>query len=101
MFNTLDCKPVKNPLLSHLKLYIGRCNISDEQKNYMKEVPCSNVFGSLMYGMVRTRPNLAYSMSVISRFIANPERIPRQALRGNLRHIKGFLNLSLIIWKQR
>ena len=43
-----------------------------EEIQYMCIVPCSNVVGCLMYSMVCTRPNLAFAVSLISRFIANP-----------------------------
>lgn len=38
-------------------------------------VPYVNGFGSLMYVMGCSRPDLAYAMSVVSTFMADPGRI--------------------------
>lgn len=38
----------------------------------MSQVPYANAVGSLMYCMVCTRPDLAYGISVTSRFMACP-----------------------------
>ncbi|GKB30020.1 hypothetical protein Tco_0869421 [Tanacetum coccineum] len=38
----------------------------------MSKVPYANVVGSLMYLMVWTRPDIAYAVSIVSRYLANP-----------------------------
>ena len=62
----------------------------------MYEVPYVNALGSLMYAMVRTRHNLSYSASLVSRFMANPRKAHWQALKWILRYIKGSIGKSLV-----
>ena len=38
----------------------------------MVKVPYASVVSSIMYSMVCTRPNLAYAVSLVSRFMGNP-----------------------------
>ena len=40
----------------------------------MSNVPYSSAIGSVMYLMVCIRPDLAYSSSLVSRYMRNPER---------------------------
>ncbi|XP_075515304.1 secreted RxLR effector protein 161-like [Primulina tabacum] len=45
--------------------------------------------------MVCTRPDLAHSVSIVSRFMANPGKDHRLALKWIFRYLKGSLNLGL------
>ena len=38
----------------------------------MKRVPYSSIIGSLTYVMIFTRPDIAYAVVVVSRFLSNP-----------------------------
>ena len=71
-FNMSNAKPVSTPLASHFKLSSALCPQSEEDISYMVEVPYSSVVGSLMYAMACTRPDLAYAVSMVSRYMANP-----------------------------
>ncbi|XP_062103670.1 secreted RxLR effector protein 161-like [Humulus lupulus] len=63
----------------------------------MAGVPYAYAVGSLMYAMVCTQPDIAYSVSMVSRFMSNPEKSHWQALKGILRYIKGSLGKGLVI----
>ena len=47
---------------------------NEEEMKSAENIPYASVVGSLMYAMVCTRPDLAYSASVVSRFMSNPRR---------------------------
>ena len=51
--------------------------------------------GSLMYAMLGTRPDLAYAVSVVSRYSSNPTETHRMAVKRIFRCIKGTLTLQL------
>ncbi|PON41342.1 hypothetical protein PanWU01x14_290110 [Parasponia andersonii] len=53
-----------------------------------------------MYGMVCSRPDLGYAVSVISRFIANPGKAHWEALKWTLRYLKGSTDYGLMFQKQ-
>ena len=40
----------------------------------MLRVPYSSAVGSLMYAMVCSRLDLSYAMSLVSRYMANPDK---------------------------
>ena len=83
-------------LSQQFKLSMDQALESKEDKEFMSEVPYANAVGSLMYAMVCTRPNLSYSVSLVSRFLANPGKAHWQALKWILRYIKGSIGKSLI-----
>jgi len=45
---------------------------SQEEKNEISRVPYASAVESLIYAMVCTRPDLAYAVSTVSRFMLNP-----------------------------
>ena len=51
----------------------------------MKNVPYSNAIGSVMYLMVSTRPDIAYSVSCLSRYMSDPGQPHWEALKWLLR----------------
>lgn len=38
------------------------------------ECPYANAVGSIMYAMVSTRPDLAFGVGLVSRFMSNPSK---------------------------
>ncbi|KAL3640704.1 hypothetical protein CASFOL_015672 [Castilleja foliolosa] len=54
---------------------------------------------SIMYAMVCTRPDLAFSLSILSRFMGNPNKSHWHAAKWLMRYIKGSLKLSLCYTK--
>jgi len=61
----------------------------------MAKIPYANAIGSLTYVMVCTRPDIAYSVSLVSRFMSNPGKVHWKALKWILRYIKGSLRKGL------
>ena len=55
----------------------------------MTKVPYALAVGSLMYAMVCTRPNIGHVVGVVSRYMSNPEREHRAAVKWILRYLKG------------
>jgi len=51
-----------------------------------------SIVGSLMYAMVCTRPDLAFTMSRLSKFMANPKAHHMTAARHALRYLRGTSN---------
>ncbi|KAI5672602.1 hypothetical protein M9H77_12966 [Catharanthus roseus] len=51
--------------------------------------------GSIMYSMIFTRPDIAYSISLLSRFMSNPGRDHWAALKWLLRYINGTIYRGL------
>ena len=48
-----------------------------------------------MYAMVATRPDLAHAVGVVSRYMSNPGRNHWEAIKHNLRYLKGAKDARL------
>ncbi|KAE8686658.1 hypothetical protein F3Y22_tig00111036pilonHSYRG00002 [Hibiscus syriacus] len=72
-FAMSSAKPVSTPLANHFKLSLEQCPKIDKEAEDMKKVLYSNVVGCLMYAMVCTRPNLAYVVSQVCKYMSKPD----------------------------
>ncbi|KAK2437580.1 secreted RxLR effector protein [Trifolium repens] len=90
-----DSKVVNTPLGHHSKLSIKQCPQSEDERKKMESTPYASGVGSIMYGMVCSRPDLSYDISVVSRFMANPGQVHWQALKWVLRYLNGSLKSGL------
>lgn len=52
--------------------------------------------GSLMYAMLGTRPDIAYAVSVVSRFAANPDQSHKAAVTRILRYLRKTADYALV-----
>ena len=86
-FNMNQAKVVSSPLASHFKLSSRRSPSIDEEKEDMRRVPYASTVGSLMYVTVCTRPNIAYVVGVVSRFLSNPIRHHWEAVKWIMRYL--------------
>jgi len=88
----IDCAPVATPMDENLVLEPNReSSGSEDRKRYQRAV------GSLMYLMLCTRPDIAYAVSQLSRFAANPSEKHHTALKRLLRYLKGTSDYGLVI----
>lgn len=62
----------------------------------MTSVPYASRVGSLMYTMVCSILDLAYAMSMGSRYMSNPGKFHLEALKWTLRYVKGSSDLGLL-----
>ncbi|CAJ2646845.1 unnamed protein product [Trifolium pratense] len=63
-FRMTDSKVVNTPLGHHSKLSIKQCPQSEDERKKMESTPYASGVGSIMYGMVCSRPDLSYAISV-------------------------------------
>ncbi|XP_074315551.1 secreted RxLR effector protein 161-like [Silene latifolia] len=89
-------KSIDTPSASNAHLSIAFSPKSAEEREYMSRVPYSSALGSLMYVMVCTRPDLAQSVSVVSRFMGDPGKEHWQAVKRIFRYLKGTSDVGLI-----
>ena len=99
-FGMSNCKTVNTPLGGHFILSKAQCPSSDSEKLKMELIPYANVIGTIMYSMISTRPDLAFSISLLSRFMSNPGKLHWEALKYLLRYINGSLNIGLHYMKR-
>lgn len=90
-FGMSDCKAVSTPLDVNFDFNIFKNDSGNEK--YIKL--CRQIIGSLMYAVLGTRPDLSYSVTVLSRFLETANESLYVALKRVLRYIKGTLYLKL------
>ena len=71
-FNMDKGKALSCSLPSYVKLSKHDCPMSDEDKAEMNKFPYASAVGSLVYAMIATRPNIAFAVGVVSRYMSNP-----------------------------
>ena len=94
-FNMHEAKPVNTPFAAHFKLSSALSPTTETDMEYMARVPYSSVVGSLMYAMICTRPDLAYAVSMVSRYMANPGKEHWKAVQWIFRYLRGTSSLCL------
>ena len=87
-------KPVISPLAGHFKLSAKKYSTSEKEAD-MSKIPYASAVGSLMYAMVCTRPDIAYSVGVVSRFLSNPNKEHWEAVKWILRYLRGTSKVCL------
>ncbi|KAL1194446.1 Retrovirus-related Pol polyprotein from transposon TNT 1-94 [Cardamine amara subsp. amara] len=88
-------KPIDTP--SAANLHLTMCIPQSEDENeYMSRVPYASAVGILMYAMVCTRPDLAHTVSVVSRFMGKPGKEHWLAVKRIFRYLRGTSDVGLI-----
>ena len=95
-FSMENAKATSTPIGAHFKLSTLKEHEVISEAKHMKDVPYSNCVGSLMYAMVSTRPDLAYGVGLVSRFMSKPSRDHWQAAKWLLRYLKGTSEMKLV-----
>ncbi|GKC59951.1 retrotransposon protein, putative, ty1-copia subclass [Tanacetum coccineum] len=89
-------KSVKMPLGGHFKLLLKDCLVRDCDVERMSKVSYANAVRSLMYLIVCTRPDIAYAVSVVSRYLANSRKNHWEAVKWILKYLRGTANVGLV-----
>lgn len=91
-FGMEESNSVKSPIVPGFK--ISR----DEDGTKVDATFYKQVVGSLMY-LTTTRPDLMFTVSLISRFMAQPTKLHMQAVKRALRYLKGTVGLGIFYKK--
>ena len=94
-FSMENSKHVSIPLVGHFKLSMTQFPQSEVEMKEMNFVPYANVIGSLMYAMVCSQPDIAHSVSILSRFMANSGKEHWNGVKWLLRYVRGSLGVGL------
>jgi len=90
-FGMAECNPIGTPL--EVGLQLVKADKSDDTLPYREAV------GSLMYLMVRTRPDLAFAIGKLSRFVSCYGKEHWAAIKHVLRYVKGSMDKGLVFDK--
>ena len=91
----LDSKRGLLPFRHGVHLSKGMSPKTPEEMEQMAKVPYASAIRSLMYAMLCTRPNIAYAVSVTSRFQSNPGLEHWVAVKSILKYLRMTKGLIL------
>jgi len=94
-FNLQDVKPATTPLSSGVCLTQDDCPTTDEEKKDMANVPYTSLIRALMYAAIGTRPDIAFAVGALSRFLSNPSRQHWKEAKRVLSYLKGTSDYAI------
>lgn len=86
-----NCKPMSTPASMADDLSLRTGNRVDTRLNYR------SVVGSILYLAVKTRPDLAVTISQLARHVEDPGLAQEQGVKRVLKYLRGSMNSSLMI----
>ncbi|KAJ9565970.1 LOW QUALITY PROTEIN: hypothetical protein OSB04_001936 [Centaurea solstitialis] len=84
------------PMQHGIVLSKTQCPVSSQDQDKMKSVPYASSIGSIMYAMLCTRPDVAYSVSVTSRYQQNPGEPHWVAVKNILKYLRRTKDMFLV-----
>lgn len=87
-FQMKDCNPTSTPVDCGMKLH------KDDGGKKVDSTLYKQIVGSLMY-LTATRPDITYSVSLISRYMENPTELHLLAAKRILRYLQGTRNIGM------
>ena len=65
-----------------------QCPKTPQEVEDMRNIPYASAVGSLMYAMLCTRPDICYSVGMVSRYQSNPGRDHWTAVKNILKYLR-------------
>ncbi|KAJ9564284.1 hypothetical protein OSB04_000250 [Centaurea solstitialis] len=84
------------PMQHGIVLSKTQCPVSSQDQDKMKSVPYASAIGSIMYAMLCTRPDVAYSVSVTSRYQQNLGEPHWVAVKNILKYLRRTKEMFLV-----
>ena len=94
-FGMQDSRPVSTPAEPGLHLTAKMSPSSPSEHHFMADKPYRSLIGSLMFAMVCSRPDIAYALGVLCRFMSNPGPLHWKAGMRILAYLRGHTALGL------
>ena len=95
-FGMSDCNPSLTPMDENQKLSAQMSPDTAEGKLEMKAIPYRELIGKLLYLAIATRPDIAYVVGVLCRFVENPGLPHWHTAKRVLHYLKGTTTMKLI-----
>ncbi|XP_062089758.1 secreted RxLR effector protein 161-like [Humulus lupulus] len=84
----MNCKPGDTPVVKGDKFSLKQCPKGSLEVQEMQKIPYASAVGSLMYAQVCTRPDIAYIVGVLGRYLSNPGIDYWKAAKKVMRYLK-------------
>jgi hypothetical protein len=95
-YGLTDANSVSTPLSTSARLTRDMSPRTTEEREAMRRVLYLSTIGSVMYAMLGTRPDIAYSVGVLAQYGSDPGMAHWVALKRVIRYLKGTEGLALM-----
>ena len=95
-FNLTDAKPMSTPMDPLMRFSKDQSPQTLEEMAEMRNVPYQEGTGSLQYCAIATRPDIAFSVSLLSQYNKNPGQIHWEAVKRVLHYLKATKGWKLV-----
>ena len=93
-YGMFESKPTSTPMVQSSDLMLkSPCSESDAKR--MVGVPYREAIGSLLFLAVRTRPDIAVAVSILSKHVQCPRPCHWEGIKRVLRYLKGTMSMGL------
>lgn len=96
-FGMSGCNATSTPFPPGTNLSSDLCPQTDEEREKMKTIPYCTVVGKLMYLVTTTRPDLAYAVRELAKFMTTYGEGHWAAAKHVLRYLQGTRSLGLVL----
>ena len=94
-FGLHDCNPSKTPLSAGTYLSRQDCPTTETGKREMEKYRYREAVGSLLWLANGTRPDIAFAVSQVAKFMSNPGKPHWAAVKSIMRYLKGSLEVGI------
>ncbi|XP_073304172.1 secreted RxLR effector protein 161-like [Primulina huaijiensis] len=84
------------PMSHGVTLSKSMCPKTDEEIKTKSRIPYAYAIGCIMYGMISTRPDIAYALIVARRYQSNPGPLHWKAMKDILEYLRRTKNFFLV-----
>ena len=84
------------PVSHGIRLSNTQSPTTSDELNRMSRIPYASAIGSIMYAMLCTRPDVAFAISLTSRYQANPGESHWAAVKTILKYLKRTKEMFLV-----
>jgi transposase InsO family protein len=100
-FSFDDVKPVSTPFDTQVRLTLEQAPADTAEFAVMRDVPYREAVGALNWAALATRPDIAFAVSTVARFSANPGMAHWNAVKRIFRYLAGTRDLWLTYGEAR
>ncbi|XP_057948253.1 secreted RxLR effector protein 161-like [Malania oleifera] len=83
-----DCHPGDTPITKGERFSLSQCPKTVVENKEVQKIPYASVVRSLMYAQVCMRPNLAYIVGILGRYLSNPGLDHWKAAKRVMRYLQ-------------
>ena len=96
-----DLKPLSTPMDTQIRLSSEQSPKSTAEFTAMRDMPYREAVGALNWAALSTRPNIAFAVSTVARFAAEPRPVHWEAIKRIFRYLAGTRDLWLLYGETR